>query len=188
MSHIDGVMRYDLKKSVKYSENGDFVEADYVELYEFNSAHVRFYTKLKTYVDKAIMDAQKLNKDREQVSEFAGSSGQKGLHEVSEEDHKIGADDMAELLEVAFSLSEDDDRLFNFLTAFRSMVVHTKVHPIAKLDGKQIVNDVLWDNIHPDDQLQLAYKYCAFFGIGLLGRLMDGSETASERPTAAKAL
>lgn len=189
MSHIDGVMNYELTRPVKYMKNGEYADAYTIDLYEFNAAHTRFYPKLKTYVDRAIMDAQKLNKERdEKPSQYANSKGDKALHEVSEEDHEFNANDMAELLEVSFSLSDDDDRLEKFLTAFRSMVCHTKVHPIAKLEGETIVIAELWDSIHPEDQLQIAYRYCAFFGIGLLGRLKDGLGKASERPMEAKEL
>lgn len=189
MSHIDGVMQYTLQKPFKYQKSGQNVDACTVDLYEFNAAHTRFYPKLKTYVDRAIMDAQKLNSARDdKPSEFASARGEEKFHEISEEDHEFNANDMAELLEVSFSLSDDDDRLGKFLDAFRDMVCHTKVHPIAKLDGEVIVNDVLWGSIHPEDQLQIAYRYCSFFGIGLLGRLKAGLETAPEQPTEVKEL
>lgn len=192
MSHKDGVMVYELRKPIKYSKNGAFEDVLFIELYEFGAAHTRQYFKLKQFVDKAIFDAQKLAGDRPEQGDVASGDGaiQQGqaLHEVKEQDHADNANDLADLLNISMSLSDDEDRVCKFVDAFRAMVLHSSSNPIAKLNGDTILNENHWKEIHPEEQQSIATRYCAFFGIGLLGQMKEESATASEQPTEVKAL
>lgn len=191
MSHKDGVMVYELRKPIKYSKNGQFEDVTHIELYEFGAAHNRQYFKLKQFVDKAIFDAQKLAGDRGQGGESEDEGAiQRGqaLHEVKEQDHADNANDLAELLNISMSLSDDEDRVCKFVDAFRAMVLHSSIHPIAKLNGDVVLGENHWKEIHPEEQQAIATRYCAFFGIGLLGQMKEESATASEQPTEVKEL
>jgi len=187
MSHKDGVMHFQLKKEIKYSKGGDLVSTAELEFYEFNAAHSRHYMKLKQFVDKAIFSAQKLADGRDSEPSIVGSKVEK-FHETSEEKHNEEADGLAELLSISMSLSDDDDKIYKFTEAFKAMLFHSKAHSLCKIDGDMPINENHWNEIHPEDQINIAMKYCAFFGIGLLGSLKEESETVSEQHTEVKEL
>lgn len=194
MSHIDGTMVFDLGKPFEYSKNGTFEKAQFIELHEYSAAHSRPYMKLKQFVDRAIFDTQKFAKEMaksgendEKDGEISGSRVEK-LHEQSKETHQKQADDLSELLNVAFSLSEDDERLFKFTDAFKAFLFKAPSHPIAMIDGDSKMLQEHWAMLSPEDQIDLSIRYCSFFGIGLLGAMKTESETASEPHTGVKAL
>lgn len=186
MSHKDGTMIYHLDRSLEYSKNGEFVKAEFIEFYEFGGAHTRQYMKLRQYVDKAIFDAQKLVPENGDAEEDNTITRPKPLHEVSEKEHEESYKGLSELLNVSISLSDDEDRLNNFIKAFKDLVLKSETHPIAKIDGDVIIKDVTWNKIHVEDQISIATRYCAFFGIGLLGQMKEESENVSKRPTEVK--
>lgn len=185
MSFKDGVMIYTLQKPIKYTKSGEQVEAMHIEFHEFTAVHGRQYMKLKQMVDKAIFSVQKFAEQR--PLDTSGSEV-KPFNQQDVETHEKEADDLSELLNVAFSVNDDDESLFKFTDAFKAMLFRSKDHPIAVLDSANNLLETHWDKMHPEDKISCAVKYAAFFGIGLLGAMKNESETASKPHTEAKEL
>ena len=189
MSHKDGVMLYNLTRPIKYSNSGNFEEAHTLYFSEFLPDHSRFYMKLKQMIDKAIMDvSQKANDmrradDPNQTSEHPSKPSDKFINK-SEEDHEKETSDIAEFLSMSLSIREDDDTLNKFLDVFSAMATKG----ICRIENNNLLLPNHWKEIHPEDQINAATRYCAFFGIGFLGQMKEGSETALEQPTPVKEL
>lgn len=188
MSHIDGTMEFKLLKPVKYSKAGEFVETDLLVFQEFDSSHTRQYMKLKKIIDKAVFDARQMadDRDKEQIEQNIAGSKVEKFHEKSEESHAEEAEGIAELLNVGMSISNDDDIFGKFVNIFKEMLF--KGNPICMVNGETRMGDAVWTEMHPQDKIDAALRYCAFFGIGLLGKLKEESEIVSEQPTQVKEL
>ena len=186
MSHIDGTMEYALKRPVKYSKGGDFIDATFLELGEFSSKHRKHYLKLKKMIERAMISAQSSLKDVAQSDGYADHRARKGLDEQSEEDRELDAKEAYDFINACISFSPDLD-LEDFVTVFAEMVCKPEA-PLCKIDGEVNIKPEVFADMHPDDQLDLALRYCGFFGIGLAFLKGDGSNSATTRHTQAKAL
>ena len=196
MSHIDGTMIFKLEEPIRYNSGGDFVEAEFIEFYEFGIAHERESLRLMKTIDKCITDFSLKAEARNKSDRDAGlivenpvvEDQSKELIKQSDEDHSDNSDDMYEFFKLALNMSDDDDILYKFINTFKSLVVKSEAHAIGKLDGKRHVNVELWSKFGTQVKLEVAIRYCSFFGIGSLSLMKDELETASEPATEVKEL
>lgn len=186
MSHIDGTMEYGLKRPVKYSKSGDFVEATFLEFKEFSGKHRKQYLKLKKVIERAMVSAQSSLKDVAQSDGYAEHRASKGLDEQSDGDRELDAKEAYDFINACLSFSPDAD-LDDFVDTFRQMVCNPEA-PLCKIDGEVNIKPEVFNDMHPDDQLDAALRYCGFFGIGLGFLKGNGSNSATTRHTQAKAL
>ena len=184
MSHIDGTMEYRLRKPVRYSRDGNFVDAEYLEFSEYSGPHRKEYFKLRQFITSVIMAVEKTAEGRK--SKDAQPEPQKPIADQSEEEHAATADDLAAVIGLGFQVDCSVD-VEAFVETFRSMVCNAK-KPLCKLDGAVNIRAETWDEMHPDDQFDAAVKYCCFFGIGLGGVIESGRNTSTTPPTQVKAL
>jgi hypothetical protein len=183
MSHIDGTMEYRLKHPVKYSKDGNFVEAEYLEFSEYSGPHRKEYFRLRQTITAVIMAVEKIAEGRKKDDD---ATPQKPLADQSEEEHGASADDLATVVGLGFSLDSGVD-IDAFVETFKAMVCNSK-KPLCKMDGAINMRAETWDDMHPDDQFDAAVKYCCFFGIGLAGARANGQNTSTTRPMQVKAL
>ena len=177
MSHIDGTMEYELKRGVKYSKGGEFIEATFVELKEFGPKNRKHYLKLKKMIDRAFFSA---------IPEIEKLNEIKSLRESAARVEEGDGDDIYAVLKMGVSMSSEVD-LDDFVELFKGLVCNSDA-PLCKLDGEVKIKPEVFSDMHPDDQLEVAYKYCAFFGVGLDSMRDAGSNSATTRQPQAKAL
>lgn len=183
MSHIDGSMEYPLEHTVKYSSDGQFVDAVFLEFAEYSGPHRKEYFKLKQTITSVFMAVQKFSEGRKDVAE---AKEQKALSDKTDAEQSADANDLFDLVSFGMSLDATID-IEEFVETFKAMVCNAR-KPLCKIDGKTNIRAETWDGMHPDDQLNAAVRYCCFFGIGLGKIIGDGRNTATTSHTQVKAL
>lgn len=148
-------MRFQLKHSVTYNRDGAAnTEATFLELYEYSGKNRKEYLKLKSMVTKAMMSmsiyAQKMRELKNGLDK-----------DIGEEE----GDPSTSFLSMAIDLANNVDGE-EFVDTFGNMIL-CKANPLCKIDGVVTMQDGIWQDMHADDQFDLAVAYCSFFGIGL---------------------
>lgn len=186
MSHVDGTFEFHLSRPIRYSKGGEFVEGALLEFSEYSGAHRKHYLKLQKAVNAAMVSAQKSLKELQSSEGYAEHRERKGLADATEDDVQMDAEEKYSFISTCFNFADcvDDN---DFVDTFRDMVCGDK-KPLCKIDGEHDLKATLFDDMHPNDQMEAALRYCAFFGIGLAFLSGGGSNTFTTRPTRPKAL
>ena len=94
-------------------------------------------------------------------------------------------EDMASAFALMLNASSVD--IWDFVATFEQMVLTpVKTRAICKLDGQlniSLANKPIWERIHPDDMLDMAMRWCAFFVMPSQEGQPTTSEMPSESPT-----
>ncbi len=172
MSQITGLCPFQLRKPIKYSYNGDFKEAPYLELSEPTGDHSKYMIKLTMIINNVILKVSE--KQRERLGDQKQPTPiMEEFDAKSEEDFNKQAEEIQQFLMAGFSLEDTDGELTTkFLEEFKNAIL-IETNSICMIDGTVPLKPVHWGEMSYKDQLDLAMKYCAFFGIGYLGDMME---------------
>lgn len=198
MSFKDGIMRFVPEdKIINIANNDTVIECTFIELYEPRSINKGTYRSLKYFISSALVAAlpkmKKLgemaeNKNVVLIEGNTKKGKRKALIDITEEEHATQTQEMTDMLILALEAGSEVDTLNLFVGAFKKALIQLDQKPLAKLNGDTPINSGIWDAMSAEDQERMAVGYCSFFGIGSLGKMMKGSESASEQPTEVKAL
>jgi hypothetical protein len=145
---------YYLQEPVEYTVDGGFEKAEMLELYEFGAHHRPEYLRLRSMVRKVFVELG------ERVENKNRADGEQAVDDVETRD-----DDLEEGLSLALDVSKEIDPE-QFLKCFERLIM-TPHHSLCKVDGRADIKNGTWATISPDDQFNIAVKYCVYFGIGL---------------------
>ncbi len=174
MTHIDGTMEFKLRKPFKYSINGEFEDAKFLQLNEPTGKHNKNMRRLSAMVNSVILAVGAQRRDAAPVA-AQPTPIKKAFSELGEDEHMQSSEDLAEMLAASFSMVGDVDMQEDFVEEFRKAVVRECENPICLVMGhdKAPFLQFYWENLHYKDQVDLAVKYAAFFGIGYLGDMTE---------------
>jgi hypothetical protein len=174
MSIQDGSFDFQLTKPLKYSGTQ---EATFVKLQEPGMEHIKHYSKLKQMMTRAQMELARKASDLQDIQSNVGEiveSFDKQAEQIESE-----FDQNYQGIKLMIESAESVD-FSEFVGTFEKMVcVSTPRKAICLVDGKITMNDVLWKNLRPDDAIEMALRWCAFFGMPS----QEGEKTSSEPPS-----
>jgi hypothetical protein len=181
MSLEDGQKLYELKHKLAYSFKGETREAQFLELSEPGGSHRRGFLKLKQMVRSLVIAmGSKLDDLEKMASNGRVAGGQvQGLHEKDHDEHESEAEELAEILGLAFGAA-DEVQLCNFVDIFGEIACHTKFKTICSVDGEVPMTATIWNDLHPDDAEGVALTYAGFFIMPSEFRSGSTSEKPSE--------
>lgn len=189
MSLSNGSFDLQLRKSIEV--HGVDGEADTLTFHECGEGSDGYYMKLRKHVVSAQMKApemmEKLRGFMDAVKDSDGvAAGEelKKLHQVDETKHEDEAAGMAEFLKIMLGTS---DELEEMVKVFGRLVSENGGTAVCTV-GENRVKEAAWKRVHPEDKIDAAVKYCAFFGIGLDSAPKNAFANASDSHTEAKAL
>lgn len=191
MSIKDGEVCYYLQRSLKYSNNGQSTEAEFILLREPGMEHQDGYTKLSQYVSRAQISSAKIVQDmnlEEATQPEEVGEELKKFHEQAEE-MESESEEIEEALTLSLRLSDIDNA--EFLKTFEKICLKKGAkRPLALVDGLQTVplNKALWDRLHPEEAFCIAIKWCVFFVTAADIRNKNKSGKASGSDTQARAV
>lgn len=199
MSFKDGVMKFVPECPLINTANNDTpIECSFIELYEPRSMKQSAYRSLKQYISSALADGlpkiQKMSQMSQQsqdillVEDKTNKEKPKALIDLTEEEHVKETEEMANIMTLALESGTENGVLHLFVQAFKKALIQYDQKPVGRLNGESPMTAGIWDSIAAEDQERMAIGYCSFFGIGSLGKMIRGSESASEQPTEVKAL
>jgi len=169
-----GDFEYDLKRPLDYKFEGNTETSNMVLLKEPGMEHIKFYLRLKQMITRSQMElatqAGELVKMQEAIGEV--------VKPISEDVDKI-EDDAQEVYDVfllGLEASEKVD-MGTFIGTFEKMVTARAKKTICMVDNKVAMTGALWGNLHPDDALEMAVRWCAFFGTPS----QEGQRTTSDQ-------
>ena len=184
----DSTFSFELRKPIEVAGCHDPVTS--LTLHECGEGYDGYYMKLRKFVVSAQMKTPKLLKDFgdfiKQDNDQGLSAGDevKPLHQIDEKDHLEESKGFAELLKMTLGTS---DHLENLVKVFGYMLCNKGGNAICTADGDRL-KEGAWSRIHPEDKIDMAVQYCAFFAIGLDQALNNASDTAPESHTEVKQL
>lgn len=166
MSHITGSFQFDLCKPINYAEDGDTKKSSFLQLNEPTGPHSRSMRRLSAMINRVIISIgeKRAAKDAEKVTQV-----NKSFVDTSDEEHALDADAKADMLVFAFASEDDLDFTDNFVEEFHKAIIKPANKSLCYVNGDQIFREAHWEQMHFEDQTNLAIKYAAFFGLGLLG-------------------
>lgn len=185
----DGSFEFELRKEIEvYGCNGPVSS---VTLHECGEGYDSYYMKLRKHVSSAQMKAPKMMEDlksfiptKDSDDELASGEEVKALHTVTDDDHDDQTEGFAVFLKMILGTSDELEKLvevFGFMVAFKGR------DPICTSNGV-LLKEAAWKRLHIEDKIDVAVKYCAFFGIGLDKASNKKPETVSDLHTAQKVL
>jgi hypothetical protein len=169
-SHIDGVMNYELNAPISYSDQGSTSQALFLTFQEPKGEHAKAFRKITNIIDNVIMRVSQLSNTNEPTPVS------KDFDETSEEEALQDADGLYQLLKGGFGLLGDEDKYDRFHDLFETAVMSGTRHPLCKVQDLYPLREAHWEQIGPRDREEIAMRYCAFFGIGYLGDMMQNSK------------
>jgi hypothetical protein len=169
-SHIDGMMNYELSAPISYSDKGSTSEATFLTFHEPKGEHAKAFRKITNIIDNVIMRVSQLSNEKQPTSVV------KNFDETTEEDAEQDADGLYQLLKGGFGLLGDEDKYDRFHDLFETAVISGTRHPLCKVQDLYPLREAHWEQIGPRDREEIAMRYCAFFGIGYLGDMMQKSK------------
>jgi len=184
----DGTFEFKLRKSIEVAGCHDPVTV--LTFHECGEGYDGYYMKLRKFISSGQIKAAGMLKDLRDVIKEAkddnliGGDEVKPLHQTKEEDHDKEAEGFAEFIKMSLGTSDDLEEL---VKVFGFMVSNKSGDPICTTEGVRILEGA-WKRLHPEDKIDAAVKYCAFFGIGLDKAFKNVSEAAPESLTVVKVL
>ncbi len=177
MSHIDGVMEFKLRKSVRYSIGGQFEEATFLQLNEPSGSHNKNMRRLSAMVNAAMLLAGDKFKAMHEANDGV-TQLTKSMDETPEEEHKTDSNEASQALSFAFAVNGDADKQEDFIEEFHKIIVKQSDKPLCLLEGHDQApfRETHWELMDYQDQIDVALGYAAFFGIGYLGDMMEKSD------------
>jgi len=175
MSIKDGEIEHELSRPLDYKFMGNSEVANHVVLKEPTMDHVKFYSKLKQMVVKAQLELAKNSGELKKMSDGIGEVV-KPLDETAKTIEEEFEDTAAGL---KFSLETSDKvDLSVFMETFKGMVLAPGAKKtICSVEGKVVMTDALWNKLKPDDAIEIAVRWCAFFAMP-----SDGGEKTTLEP------
>lgn len=158
----DGTYEFTLSRALEYRADGEAAYASTIILREPGMDHLKFYARLKQMLMRAQMElatqAGEINKMREAIGQEVKPLNEdaQGLEEQT--------DDIADGISLALQAANNVD-MADFVETFRQMACLKARRPIALIDGKQAMTDPLWATLKPDDAINMAVRWCAFFAM-----------------------
>lgn len=143
--------RFSLEQAVKYSDKGEFLDADFIVFNHWTGKHSKHYFKYAQMVGGLLSNRSNFNADEPKEAV---------------EQKELSDDELIEMLHMVILSNESMDA-YAFVEVFKSMVCH-KGEPLAVLNGEKPMQPEHFDELTPDDQLKAAAGYAVFFGVGLL--------------------
>lgn len=182
----DGTFNFKLRRSIEVAGCNDPVTE--LTFHECGEGYDSYYMKLRKFVLSGQMKTpelmEKLGKFIKKDDNLPAGDEVKALHQVDEDDHLSDAEGFAQVLKITLGTS---DELEELVKVFGFMVSNKGGEPVCTVGGVR-VHEGAWQRIHPEDKIDTAVQYCAFFGIGLDQALNNASEAAPELHTVAKVL
>jgi hypothetical protein len=191
MSLENGEVIYTFKRSKKptYTDKtGQTVEAKFLELREPGMSHIGQYCKIKQTINGLIMNLTEVSEKYQNLGDgFEAGTEVKKFHEQDVDEHEENAKQMAQMLEFAFGLSENAN-MDHFLNDFQKMACNKRQSSICVVDNEQPMTETIWDKLHPQDAIDIALRWAAFFTMPSEFHQSIESEGQSEPHTVVKEL
>lgn len=200
MSFETGTFEFKLSKPIMMAISGHDKEVNSLIFHECGEGYDSYYFKLRKFINAAKMNmadlAPKIKKlqevyakdeDLDEEGDGPLKSGKEltPFHEQTEEAYDEKVEAITEITKM--SLGQGDE-LENLVEVFGDMISFTKEKPICTTSCSTRIQRASWNRIDVEDKIDMAVKYCAFFGIGLDKPEMGQSDNISELPTDRKAL
>lgn len=167
MSIETGSTKYDLKRSFKYSHNGNSDnEATWLQLNEPGFDHVNHALKMEQMVQKALMElVQGQAKQREMTLEDMAGGHVKPLHEDTEAIEE-SAETNVEVIKLAIMQSNHVE-LSAFIEVFKKIVTMnlSSDRSACLVNGLEPMTNILWQRMNIKDMKAAAFRYAAFFAM-----------------------
>ena len=176
MSIKSGTTEYPLIHPFSYSYKGSSTNASIIVLQEPAIEHIKYYSRLKQMIIRSQMElaksADEINKMRESVGEVVVDFADKS------DKYEQSIEDMHGAIEMCIMAAETVDAAV-FLSTFEKMACSHVKKSIAMIDGKTVMTSALWDRLHPDDVMGMAFRWCSFFAMPSA----EGTKTTSGQPS-----
>lgn len=198
MSIDTGTFDFTLTKPIKMAIDGHDQDVSVLTFHECGEGYDSYYFKLRKFINASnivalelipkFKDARKdLGIDDENESDaLAAGEEIKPFHKQDEETFDQKVDDLCASTKMFLG---QGDELENLVKVFGDMVSFTNPkQPICTTSCGIRVQRAAWSRIKVEDKIDMAVKYCAFFGIGLAKPESNQSDKISEFPTAVKEL
>jgi hypothetical protein len=181
MSIQDGSIEFPLTRPIKYKFDNETHEATHVILQEPGMEHIKFYSKLKQMLTRAQLELVKgLDPESIREAQDKAKAGE-NVESFDKEAQKIEDDSEQhyEFIKVLVAGSAVVD-FTQFVSTFAKMAcVINPRKSVCMIDGRLAMNDTLWNNLHPDDAIEMALRWASFFVMPS----EEGGQTTSEQPS-----
>lgn len=177
----DGSFEYDLKRPLNYKFEGQTETANTITLKEPGMEHIKFYSRLKQMITRSQMELAKHANEIQKMQDSIGTV----VKPITEEAKQLEDDfeDVYHGFTLALEAAETVD-MGVFMSTFAKMVCAPGARKaICMVDGKVVMTSALWGNLYPDDALEMAVRWCAFFGTPSREGMKTTSVPQSESPT-----
>jgi hypothetical protein len=176
MSIQDGSIEFLLTKPFSYKFDNQTNEAVSITLQEPGMEHIKFYSKLKQMLTRAQMEWMK---DIDTIRDMQATAG-----EIVESFDKTAAtieedsEQNYQGIKVMLEGSETVD-FPQFISTFAKMAcVINPRKAVCMIDGRRAMNETLWNDLCPDDAIEMALRWVSFFVMPSEG----GAKNTSEQP------
>jgi hypothetical protein len=181
MSIKDGSIEFQLTKPFSYKFDNQSHEAVLIKLQEPGMEHIKFYSKLKQMLTRAQMECIK-NLDPESLLE-AQEQAKAGENVESFDKQAKTIEDDSEQHYMTIRVMVEGSAVVDFtqfISTFAKMAcVINPRKAVCMIDGRRAMNDTLWNDLCPDDAIEIALRWCSFFVMPSEG----GAKTTSEEPS-----
>lgn len=175
---------YKLEHKIKFANAGQLRSCSKILLREPTSQHAQYYMRIKQMLTKAQIDASSMDRDNQAGEQPVGGVNITNQQPSQPQDDILGDSDLLRtVISVSLFQSNRVD-MGEFHAEFgRMLAANTDTSIAACVDDedetviRMKIGD--WRGMHPDDQIDMAIAWCAFFSMPSLLRSL-GSETQSE--------
>lgn len=185
-----GTFELQLRRAIEV--HGVDERVDTLTFKECGEGYDAFYMKLRKGVTSAMFKAPELMaklrsfKEGQDDDDDGVAAGEevKRVHEIDDAKHEDDSSGFAEVLKMALGTS---DELEELVRVFGRMVEYTGGIAICEANGQR-VKEGAWKRVHPEDKIDAAVRYCAFFGIGSVNQPNNVFGRVSDSHSEVKAL
>lgn len=190
MSLEDGTVLYNFerKKKPTYSKAGATKQAQFVELREPGMSHLGQLCKIKQTMNGLILHLTEVSEKYKGLDDSGPEAGTEleKFHEQDSDQHEENAKQLAQMLEFAFGMADAD--MSHFMADFQKMACNSRQSSICVLDNEQVMTQAIWETLDPQDAINIALRWAAFFTMPLEFHQSIEQGEQSEPHTAVKEL